>query len=335
MALRWVDSFDTITTATIGTRYESNVTGLITAGVGRRGTQAFECSFARSFTKILDSQQTWIVGFSLKFQTSPAATWIIVKAIDNATQQVDLRMDSGGHLFVTRNGTTLGTSGTVVSNNTEHYIEFKFKVDPTTGTYDVQLDGVNVLTGTGANTRNSANSTVDRFTIGNESTGTSGTYIDDLYICDGTGSAPQNTFLGDSRVDALTPSANGTNNDFTTSTGVNHAANVDEIPPNDDTDYNFSSTVGHKDSYAFTDLSHTPSVIYGLEISFRARKDDAGSRTLAPLTRHSGTDYFGTTVVLPTGYQTFREYQIVNPGTAAAWTKTDINAAEWGAKVIA
>ena len=44
--------------------------------------------------------------------------------------------------------------------------------------------------------------------------------IDDLYICDGTGSAPHNTFLGDCRVDTLLPTADGTAQQWTPSTGT-------------------------------------------------------------------------------------------------------------------
>jgi hypothetical protein len=85
-------------------------------------------------------------------------------------------------------------------------------------------------------------------------------WIDDLYVCDGSGSV-NNDFLGECRVLTLLPSdGNGSNNDFDTSAGgspADHGAMVNDTTPNDDTDYVSSSTVDHVDSWNYPALGYT------------------------------------------------------------------------------
>lgn len=335
MALRWIDSFDNYSSAQAVRKYEVSDSPTITAAQGRRSTACFELTFLRSFTKILDSQQTWVIGFAIKIATLPTSVWQMCQLIDSATLQVDLRIDTSGHFVVTRNGTTLGTSTTAITAAAFHYVELKVKIDPTVGTYDVQLDGVNILTGTGANTRNSANSTADRVKIGvltNVGVGT--TYCDDLYICDGTGSVNKD-FLGDCRVDVVAPSANGTNTGLTPSTGTNHAALVSDTTSNDDTNYNSGATAALKDTYAMVGITHNPVSIFGVFTNMTVKKDDGGLRKIKDVVRSAGTDYDGSSeyVLAGSSYQMFRQLHEVDPATSAAWTKANLNAAEFGMKV--
>lgn len=334
MALRWIDSFDNYSTAQIPRKYDANASGLITASQGRRSTSCFEITFARSFTKVLDSQQTWVVGFAMKWASTTTVIWPFLTLQDAGTTQVDVRFDTSGHVIVTRNGTTLGTSATTVSAATFHYIEFKCKIDGTVGTYDVVVDGVNILTGTGANTKNTANSTADRVIIGCSVNGPGTTYVDDLYICDGTGSVNKD-FLGDCRVDAVNAASNGTNTGLTPSTGTNHAANVDDMPSNDDTDYNASNTATTKDTYNMVGISHNPVSIFGVFTNMTVKKDDGGLRKIKDVVRSAGTDYDGSSeyVLAGSSYQMFRQLHEVDPATSAAWTKANLNAAEFGMKV--
>jgi len=333
MALRFIDSCgDYYSTAQINRKWTSNVSGAVSAGTGRRGTNGLAFNTGTTYRKALSSQATWIAGMSLKISSLPASTCIIMAFFDSATEQVSLRVDTTGHLVVSRNGTTLATSANALDLN-ENYIEFKATINNTTGAYEARVNGVNWVSGSGANTRSTANNSADSPQFGPTNWGSAGTVIDDIYLCDGSGGA-NNDFLGDTRVDAVFPSGAGNSTQLTPSAGSNFQ-NVDDNPANDDTDYNSSSTVGQKDTYAFGDITHTPVAIFGVQVCMTARKDDAGARSIASVTRSGGSDFDGTTQALATGYTQYLQVLETDPNTAAAWTKTNLNAAEFGAKVAA
>lgn len=332
MALRFIDSCgDNYSTAQIPLKWDANSTGAVSAGAGRRGGNALNISFVRSYTKVLDAQSTWIIGCNLTLTAFPATPVIFIVLGDGATEQLSLRIDSSGHLVVSRNGTTLGTSTlALASGGVDNYIEFKAFINDTTGTYEAKVNGVSFVSGTGADTKNTANSTADRVIFGvNVSMGTNN--LDDVYVCDGTGSV-NNDFLGDCRVDVKYPDGAGNSTDLTPSTGSNFQC-VDETTPNGDTDYVEHATVNNKDTYTFGNLSHNPSAIYGVQVNMYAKKDDAGVKNLCSVARSAGTDYDGSTRTLSTAYQFLREMIEADPATSAAWTQTNLNAAEFGVKV--
>jgi hypothetical protein len=64
-----------------------------------------------------------------------------------------------------------------------------------------------------------------------------------------------------------------------------------------------------------------------------ARKDDAGTRKVAPLFRISSTDYVGSDDTLSTSYQYFGQIYENSPATSAAWSISEINNAEIGLKL--
>jgi ABC-type sugar transport system substrate-binding protein len=68
-------------------------------------------------------------------------------------------------------------------------------------------------------------------------------------------------------------------------------------------------------------------------MNMRARKDNAGTRTVARLFRASATDYVGGDNSLSTSYALYRDIMEKNPDTNAAWTSSDITALEAGVKV--
>lgn len=346
MALRFIDGFDHYAFADVATKW-TTTTGAaqsLNATGGRRGTPSFRLTSAGSsltyLQKSLDAQQTWTVGFALKVAGLPSASNDILALVDGSNVHATLRLNTTGSLSVTRNGTVLGTSANIISSGSFNYYEMKVKIDDTVGTYDVQVNGANVLTGTGADTRNAGNATADTIRIGNAIVaGNNALFLydfDDVYICDATGSA-NTTFLGDVRVDAYLPSGNGNSSQLVNDLGnsTNNSTHVDETAPNGDTDYVQSATVSQKDTYAFTDMSHTPSSIFGVQILMSAKKDDAGTRSIAAVTRSGGTDTDGATQALSTAYVYYREMRETDPNTSAAWTKTNFNAAEFGAKVAA
>lgn len=352
--LRFVDSFDHYTLAAeFLSKYNIRNGGgsshpTISAGNGRNSTASMRLTSSGNGTgwlhKVLDAQQTWIMGFSFKPSSitclnSPGGQ--IASFMDGDTTQCDLRLQNTGQLRVTRgnNVTVLGTTTNALSAGQTYYIEWKLKIDNTTGTVDVRVNGESWLSLTGQDTQNTTNATANGFILGvsaypTSSFGTAGTFdYDDVYVCDTQGSN-NNDFMGDVRIQATLPSGAGTTTNFTPSAGSNYE-NVDDATPNDNTDYNYSLTAGHIDTYVMGDIAPSAGTIKGIAVQMRARKDDAGTRTIAAAIRTGGTDYFGSNKNIGTDYTYYTEIWEINPNTSVGFSIADINGLEAGAKVIA
>lgn len=333
MALRFVDSFDHYVTADLGEKWTSASSITINSGSGRRGTASAQGGVNALLTKTLDAQATWIVGLAFKISNLPGTTNELIELLDVGSLQCELQLLPDGTLRITRNGTTLGTSTFALSAGVYYYIEFKVFINNTTGTAEVKVDGSSKLALTSQDTQNTANATANQVRL---RVPDSNSNFDDLYICDGAGST-NNNFLGDCRVDYYAPNGAGNTTQLTrggTDSGANWSQ-TDEAAPNDDTDYNEHATVGNKDTYAFGNMSHTPSSIFGVQILASAKKDDAGAKSIATVTRSGTTDFDGATQALSTSYLYYSDIREVDPNTSAAWTKTNFDASEHGVKVAA
>lgn len=342
MALRMIDSFDHYPTAMLARKW-TNDSCTISAGNGRRGTASLRIASPNntSIWKAFTAHATWIVGFSMRvgsFSGSGTQVAGLISLEDSNSIQTDVRILNTGALRVTRNGTTLATSspGVIVAGTT-YYIEFKATI-ANSGSYELRLNGATLLSDTGVDTQNTANATANVVRIGSgmAAIGLSNLDVDDLYICDGSGST-NNDFLGDCRVDCYFPNGNGNSSDFVGNDGnsVDNYALVDETSVNSDTDYVESSNVGDHDTYAFGDISHSPTDIFGVQINMFAKKTDAGYRSIQSVIRSGGSDTDGTARPLGTDYTDELQMAETDPDTAAAWTESGFNSAEFGVKVAA
>jgi hypothetical protein len=344
MALKFVDGFDHYASADILSKWSSfSGSVAISAGNGRRSSQAL--SYPSSTTAVLAktlsaSGATWTAGFAIFPRSGTVTAGMLFQFTDSGSDQIGIRLNADLTLQMQKQSTTLGSASVAtLTANVWQYVEVKVVVNNTTGTYEVRLNGVNILSATGQNTRNTANNSANGVRFGARASDglggagvTTGIYIDDFYVCDSTGT--NTTFLGDSRVDTLYPTGAGNTTQFTASAGSNWQC-VDETLQNGDSDYVQSSTATNKDTYGFSDLSHTPTSVFGVQINMYAKKDDAGSRTLCAVTRSGGSDTDGATQGLNTSYSNLIEVLDTDPNGSIAWTKAAVNAAEFGMKVVA
>lgn len=338
--LEFMDGFDHYNNATnIARKWDAGST-LFGSVAGRFGGNAItQTNNGTGATVTLTSQATRTVG--LAWQTNSLSNAITIVILqDSGTNQVDLRMTTAGQLQVTRNGTVLGisASGSPLAVNTWYYIEFQATIDPTVGAYTVRvtMGGVTTtwISGTGQNTRNTANSSSNQVRIVS-STSTTETY-DDLYVLNSSGSV-NNTFLGESRIFTSLPTGDdATYKQWTPSAGTNHYANVNQNPPDDDTTYNSSTTPGQIDLFTFPAISPTGPVT-AVQVVLCERKDDVGARTTAVEYRSSGgTNYVGVNNFSPgSSYLMDRQIYETDPATSAAWTVSGVNGGEFGINCIA
>ena len=284
---------------------------------------------AINVTKTLPSSAaTVVIGFNFNASALPgAAPRSIARLLYSGTVHVTLALNSSGTLSVTRAGTVLATSAATISLATDQYIELKATIHDTTGAYELRLNGVNILSATNVDTRNASTASIDQISLGPDGNpAATTTYLyDDLYVLDTSGST-NNDFLGDVRIDAIYPTADGTYTDWTPSTGSDHYALVDESTPNG-TDYVSSSTAAEQDSFAMGSPPVLASeIIMGVRVKVAALKDDAGSRSIKVGVRSGTTDSLSAAQALTTSQMIYSHILETDPNTSAAWLPGGIDA---------
>jgi hypothetical protein len=341
MALLFVDSFDHYATENIESKYVDSYQMTIISG-GRRATNCMRASNHTGYVRVVPpvATQTLIIGFAVKIATLYNSNDQICAFNDNASAnpQVKVMVTPSGGISVYRYagaGDVLlcSTPNSLIHSNTWHYVEVKVKISTTVGEVVVQIDGDEVANVSSVNTQSTANAWTDYIEVSPGNVSSVGD-VDDLYLCDISGAAPHNSFLGDVRIDLLLPNGEGSNSDFTPSTGSTHYTLVDETVPNI-TDYNSSATNGHQDSYNYQDLLTLTGSIFGAQLVMYAWKDDAGQKGVKPLCRSSTTEDALAAQALSTDVKYYRGIWVKDPSTATAWIEAGVNAAQWGAEVSA
>ncbi len=82
----------------------------------------------------------------------------------------------------------------------------------------------------------------------------------------------------------------------------------------------------------FPNAPVTGADIHGIQIVAQIRKADAGAAGHKAVARIGSTNYLGTELGIPSTYAILREPMAVKPSDSTAWTESDFNAAEFGAK---
>lgn len=324
LALKFIDGADHYAAAQIVQKWSQATYGVTIETPGRGGVgSAFKTSARVSVT--LDAQPAWLIGFG--FKCSGLQAYAIVSLLDTANGQIDLRMKADGTLSVTRNGTELANSGAVsLLTNTWYHIAFAALIHNTAGTYDVWLNGVKVITGTGADTYNTGNVSANVVALG-YSTMTYYWVFDDLYMLNGA-TYTDADYPGDCRVTTSLPNASGNYGQWTGA-----YTDVDDATPDDDTTYLADSTGGNKSTFPVVDITGV-GIVKAVQVNLVARKDDAGARSIAAVARNGTTDVVGATQATATSYVDYREILLDKPG-GTGWTLADVNASEFGVDTVA
>jgi len=332
VALRFIDGFDHYATADLSMKWTPTGSPTISAGNGRRGTSCLEIPIGTSsVAKTLDAQSVWILGMALRISAAPTSSQNFLDVLDVSTIQISVEINTDLTLRVLRGTTEIGRTTAVLVTGVYTYIECSIVINNTTGSIILRLNGVAVLTLGPLDTQQTANSTANLIRL--RALGTSAfTRYDDLYICDGTGAAPHNTFLGDCRIDTLLPNSDSTPQQWAPSTGTTHYTLVDEATPNT-TDYVSSSTPTHRELFGMQDLTAATGTIYGAQLNLAALKSDAGARSIKSLIKSGSSEASSAAVALSTSQLYLLQMQVTDPATTAAWTESGINAVTCGAEI--
>lgn len=328
MALIFCDGFDHYGTDDILKKWDSLYNSpSINTSVKRNGSgslKLYRSTGTCNVLKILSSNyQLLLFGFACNC-TNISSGYPSVKVCDGTTVHVDIHLNESNKVKIYRDTTLLGASENSICTQDEwFYFEAKVYIHDTEGYVTIYKSGELFYELTGIDTRNGANAYINEIEFRTYSTTC---YIDDLYIDDAD-------VLGDIKVETLYPSGAGATTQWDASAGDNYAC-VDETPLNSDTDYVSTATASEIDTYAFGDLATTAGTVYGVQVNMIARKDDAGSRSIAPVVRPASTDRVGTTQSISDSYVDYIQMYAVNPEDSAAWEIADVNGAEFGVKLI-
>lgn len=260
---------------------------------------------------------------------------------DGTTIQASLGVDTSNRLQFYRgaaiSGTAIGSnSGATTAGSGWRRYECKIKLDASAGTVDLRMDGAgsSLITGSSLNSKVSANSFINAIRIGDCDGGLpSSTLITDVIIYTDSGAVP-NDFLGDRKFLTSKVSGAGSSTQFTPSTGSNFQC-VDDLPPNDDTDYVSDSTAGHKDYYTITALSFSGNADFVGQI-YRSRKDDAGVRTLRGNIKSSSSEANGATNTLSSSYKFYGRDEAIStdPNGGGSLSQSVVNALQIGPELV-
>lgn len=275
-------------------------------------------------------QQYWAVSCVFKFDAMTASTNHCLRV--NADQSIAWYIDGSGHLVLVAGGTTtVGT--TVLAINTNIQVTLVARIDTTASGYAaLYLNGSSTaecqFNGATATASNTATTVLFSAAAATQTRNWS-----ELVVSTGDAGTQAANNIGDVRVEVLYPSGAGNSAQMTASAGSNFQC-VDEAQENGDTDYVSDSTVGHKDTYAYGDLSTTSGTVLGVEPVVMARKTDGGTRGIASVARVSGVEQDSATYNLQTDYTPEVDCRATDP-SGSAWTISSVNGAEFGAKVAA
>lgn len=347
MALLFCDGFDHYNTSYVLDKWDDS-TGFSfeISSPGRNTSETYNKFLGLpSYTtliKNLPNSDTLIVGFAF----SPDSLYNVpefrpvVSFGDNVTNQVSVSVMPSGQLVVT-NGSTSGTFtilGSTPSSSvrigTFTYVEIQVTFAATAiGSVSIQINGAPALSLTNVVTSVSGNNYANLVTLGGSPS--DGNYeFDDVYICDGTGTY-NNTFLGDVRVALALPAANGRVNDWS-ETGGTSGQNwtcVDDVPPDGDSTYVSSATVGQIDAYMISSIG-TVNAVAAVQLVATGLKTDSSSRVIGLGFGNSSTDVFDSGHSLTNAYEMYCSPLDTNPLTSAPWASTDLASAEIALKVI-
>lgn len=342
MSLIKLESFDV--DANSENRWDAHTggPGIGTTTGGRTGRYGVFGNGECSLTQNVTAHDTYIIGGAF-FASSAGGAWAaskILEFLDGSTSQVYVKIDAGLTISLyLGDGTLIETSvNTITRGGTwPYFIEFKAVIHNTAGSYELRVNDVVWLSGTGVDTNNGAGNQVTKVKVAVLGAHTVTCGWDDVYICDNQGSF-NTDFLGSSfKIEVCRPNGAGNSTQFALGGSTPAATNygsVSDTTPDDGVTFVSDSVIGDKDLYALSDLSTTAVTIAGVQTTLRAAKDIAGTRTICKVLRSAGADYDGAAFSPSTSFADYIEMNETDPATSARFLPAAINSLQAGAKVV-
>lgn len=340
MSALLIEGFDHYISAAELTQGGFTSAGTPTFATGRfgRGRLVELPSATEDLTYAVAATTEFFFGASIMLGQVNGVADTLVSFVDTATEQLSIRVDPSGRLYVSRNGTTLGVAtgdNAVLRGNAVNYIEFTAVINDTTGSWDLIVNGQSVSSGSTSDTKETANATFDSLVLHGSANLLPS--FDCLYLNDNGGAAPYNTNLGDHELIPRRPNGDGFQNDWVaTGAGTTNSDRVDDTPGNDgDTTYVAGSAVNDIDSWSYENISAVIAAGADNILSVQYKTSAKGSAgTFRERIRSVAADELAASNSFVATYTYARYQSLTDPNTAAAWTSTAWDAAEAGIELL-
>jgi hypothetical protein len=354
MALLYMDGFDVADAAmrwgVNGTTPAYDYAQSTRFGIGK--SVQISCSLTNSYAAIAHSftpSATIYIGAAVKITledngSCPMSCIFNLATDSGASSQIYLRRTVSNAIAVYRgdglSGSSSSPSGTLIAQSPANaiddnwrYVQVSATIHATTGRVIVYVDGALVIdfTGNTKNTGTSTNIDLVRFKSSKYIGVSTIVALDDVYICNNTGTA-NNTFMGDVRVQTMLPTGAGSSTQLAPTGSANNWQNVSEVPYNNAT-YNASSTVGQSDLYTLGDLTAGTTGVFATQSVAHMQKSDAGTGNAKVAIKSGASTYYDATQSLGSTVTAYTAVRETDPATSAAWTVSAANALEAGVEV--
>jgi len=338
MALLWMEGFEGFSSAPATvTNYLYSKYAHVTASsttwytvTGRTGGLALRGATNNGeliTERLSTTSNTTIVGCAIK-PTAALTTHTFIELFDGETLGINLRLSTTtGEITVYRDTTLLGTTtdaGIAIDNWT--FVELKVVVDNTVGTVEIKTGGVSRLSLSDQDTQAGLNAWHNTLGIGTSSLA----YIDDVYMCDGTGSF-NNDWIGQRKIVALFPNADTATADWTPSTGTDHYATVNEGSAGGASV--LADTIDDTDLWDYQDIGDV-GVIQGIQLVTHVQETAAKSFDLITPIESDGDVYDDAGVsIRSTSMVALSRIIETDPATDELWTINGLTLAHFGVKL--
>ena len=261
---------------------------------------------------------------------------MIARAFNTASNELtawELNLDPTTLQFYFEHDATRSEVAIVADSWT--FVEVGYRISNTNGYLRVRVNGVQILELLGDTYRGTG--TPDTLASFGFYAAYSSNYLhhrlQDIYICDNTGPAPYNTFLGDVTAERLYPDDNGTVSELVGSDG-NSIDNYLNVQDNSMLTYNESDTPGDRDLYKMSGVSEGAASVLGVQIQAQGTVDTEGISAVRTVTSDGVNETLDPVVGLGIG----KTYLLTNIQTAAPdgtpWTVAKVEAAEYGVEIV-
>lgn len=247
-------------------------------------------------------------------------------------------VNSANNLVTTIPGSSGSSVFAGISSAQYALFETHIKIANVGGIIECAIDGILVFSFTG-DTQPFTSTTIDNFQWGYTTAGNVAYNMDDIAI-NNTDGLNDNSWCGDGRIFMMNPVADGDVIQLSrggTDTGANWSQ-VDEIPPDGDTTYVYSSGSGQYDFYnlssgsSIVGVSDTISRIY---VESRTRELSATGESIRLGILSSGSEYWSADIPVTTTYSRYEANTwATNPATGLPWTISDLDNLQAGVKVV-
>lgn len=219
--------------------------------------------------------------------------------------------------------TLLGTGVKIISAGSWICIEWRLQIG-NSNVFNLWVNGVSDIALSGVDTSPGSETTLDRFEVwdpgGNPAIGP-------VLINDINGGV-DNGQIGVIKIVRQLPTGDSaTNNAWTGSAGGTKALLVDEKPPNDDTDYVYSTTTGQKQGHTFAaSLIPATASILAVAQEHYLKKVTSGQVKIGM--RSNATEDVDAAIDIATSYDVYQKRRTTDPSGGGAWTVSRVDANE-------